>query len=357
MPKRLNREEFLNYILNELDTHFESVVHRTAKRFNVSPQAVRYRVKELVRQGVLEAVGETRARKYVLARNEVYSATLPISNLAEDIVFERHVLPKLGELNDNILRICRYGFTEMLNNAIDHSQSTNVIVDASSTPGVIEFRVIDTGVGIFRKIKEALGLDDERQSLLELSKGKMTTDRSKHSGEGIFFTSRVFDHFSILSGTLYFWHRTNHDDWLVENRKIYSQGTYVNMRISKCATTKLADVFSKFGSQENENTFSKTHVPVALAQYGDGNLVSRSQAKRVLARFNEFNEVMLDFEGIETVGQAFADEIFRVFRLQNPTIKVASIRCSDQVRAMINRAEVAFEMDRLKMPAQRQDTS
>ena len=56
-----------------------------------------------------------------------------------------------------------------------------------------------------------------------------------------------------------------------------------------------------------------THIPLRLAEYGEDNLVSRSQAKRVLARVDRFEEVILDYSGIRAVGQAFADEIFRVF--------------------------------------------
>ena len=51
----------------------------------------------------------------------------------------------------------------------------------------------DDGEGIFKKIKNALNLLDEKQAVLELAKGKLTTDPSRHTGEGIFFTSRAFN--------------------------------------------------------------------------------------------------------------------------------------------------------------------
>jgi hypothetical protein len=52
---------------------------------------------------------------------------------------------------------------------------------------------------------------------------------------------------------------------------------------------------------------------VRLAKYGNDQLISRSQAKRLLARIELFKIVLFDFSGVETIGQAFADEIFRVF--------------------------------------------
>ncbi len=64
--------------------------------------------------------------------------------------------------------------------------------------------VSDNGIGIFRKIRRDLHLTDERHAILELSKGKVTTDPNRHSGQGIYFTSRAFEKFGILSGRLYF---------------------------------------------------------------------------------------------------------------------------------------------------------
>ena len=84
--------------------------------------------------------------------------------------------------------------------------------------------------------------------------------------------------------------------------------------------------------------FRKTHVPIKLGNYPGEQLVSRSQAKRILTRFEEFSEVLLDFHGVEESGQAFADEIFRVFRNQHPDIKIIAVRAEPDVQNMIDRA-------------------
>lgn len=49
-----------------------------------------------------------------------------------------------------------------------------------------------------------MGLDLPSHAILELSKGKFTSDPARHSGEGIFFTSRMCDKFEILSKGLFF---------------------------------------------------------------------------------------------------------------------------------------------------------
>jgi len=100
-----------------------------------------------------------------------------------------------------------------------------------------------------------------------------------------------------------------------------------------------ADVFDKYA--DVDGGFTKTVVPVTLAKYAAEGLVSRSQAKRVLSRFERFQEVLLDFAGIEEVGQAFADEIFRVFAGSHPTVRIVPINTSPRVQLFINRALLA----------------
>ncbi|MGH7272453.1 MAG: STAS-like domain-containing protein, partial [Polyangiaceae bacterium] len=194
-------------------------------------------------------------------------------------------------------------------------------------------------VGIFKKIQAALGLLDPRHSVLELAKGKFTTDPARHSGEGIFFTSRSLDAFRILSGDVYFSH--NHgepEDWILEQPGP-SNGTYVQMRLHNHTARSLKSVFDSFAGEDY--AFNKTVVPVRLTQYGDDNLVSRSQAKRLLLRVDRFRYVMLDFEGVESVGQSFADEIFRVFQSQHPDVELTAINANDAVSEMISRAMAA----------------
>jgi hypothetical protein len=192
-------------------------------------------------------------------------------------------------------------------------------------------------VGIFRKIQSALGLLDERHAVLELAKGKLTTDPSNHTGEGIFFSSRMFDRFVIMSGGVHFSHDFgNEEDWILENPQP-GTGTTVYMRLSNHTARTTTSVFRQYTSGE-ELAFSKTVVPVRLAQYGDDKLVSRSQAKRLLDRVDRFRTVILDFEAVNSIGQTFADEIFRVFQNRHPEIELVPIHANTDVQQMIVRA-------------------
>jgi anti-sigma regulatory factor (Ser/Thr protein kinase) len=243
----------------------------------------------------------------------------------------------LGPQHQNVLDIWNYGFTEMFNNAKDHSEGSNIFVEIKKTAIRTEISIMDNGVGIFHKIQTAMNLLDERHAILELSKGKLTTDPSRHTGEGIFFTSRLFDRFYILAGGVYFSHQFDKpEDWILESNQ--SAGTYLRMVLNN-HTARISDkIFRQYASGD-DFSFNKTVVPVVLAQYGDDKLISRSQAKRLLARVELFKTVILDFEKVPVIGQAFADEIFRVFSQAHPNVEIVPIKDNPEVRRMIIRAK------------------
>jgi biotin operon repressor/anti-sigma regulatory factor (Ser/Thr protein kinase) len=332
-----------SFILAHVAAHPRDIAKVTAAHFGVSRQAVNKHIRKLVEEGVLVAEGTTRNKTYLLSAANDKSFSYPIvSNLAEDRVWRQDIRPALTDVSPQALRICEYSFTEIMNNAIEHSEGTSITVQIK--PLLLEISVIDDGVGIFRKLKRDLDLEDERQAILELAKGKLTTDPTRHSGEGIFFTSRACDGFVILSGTLCFSHVTESEDWLLDSRDSI-EGTIVRLRINPQTTRSLQSVFDKFASEEHDYGFDRTVVPVILAQYGDENLVSRSQARRLLARFERFREVVLDFDEITTLGQAFADEVFRVFRNQHPEVHMMWVNANTQIEKMIRRALAAGSND------------
>ena len=78
-----------------------------------------------------------------------------------------------------------------------------------------------------------------------------------------------------------------------------------------------------------------------LAQYGNDKLISRSQGKRVVARIELFKTVLFDFTDVSTIGQAFADEIFRVFASDHPEIDIFPLKANSEVKRMIGRVKAA----------------
>jgi anti-sigma regulatory factor (Ser/Thr protein kinase) len=338
---RSKTKEIRDFIIQNVDDHPSDITALTAEEFRISRPAVLRHIRNLARDDILIIQGRTRDRRYELKPlAEVEYRFLNRRGLEEDRVWREHIRPLLEDVAPNVLAICQYGFTEMLNNVIAHSKANLAQISLKYTPVCIQITVYDDGIGIFQKIQTELGLEDPRHVVLELSKGKLTTDPEHHTGEGIFFTARSFDRFSMLSDSVYFRVENPGNDWLLggDENEQRQQGTLVTLEIHPQSTRKLQDVFDHYTTGEDDYSFSRTIVPVALAKYGDENLVSRSQARRLLARFERFREVLLDFEDVETIGQAFADEVFRVYHNQHPDVHLIPIGMNEQVKKMISRA-------------------
>lgn len=336
---RARGEDVRKFILDHVEKHAADISRVTAHHFGITRQAVNKHLQKLAAENALSESGHTRNRTYKLAAilewRQVYKIT---PGLAEDLVWRNDIGGVLGNMPENVLNIWHYGFTEMFNNAIDHSSGSEIAIQVRKTAASTEMLILDNGIGIFKKIQTTLNLLDERHALLELSKGKLTTDPKRHSGEGIFFTSRIFDSYDILSGGVYFSHKFGHaEDWVLE-RDRFESGTSVWMKLHNHTARSVKKIFDQYSSGDDYG-FNKTVVPVNLARYGSDKLISRSQAKRLLARVELFKVVIFDFTDVDSIGQAFADEIFRVFANQYPEVELTSVHANVEVKKMIERAK------------------
>lgn len=338
--KKYSSRQIDEYILNNIESHPSDISRITVEQFDISRQSIARHLRNLVDQGLISATGNTKARKYKLKPIIYESFKLDVtSNLEEDVVWRERVLPLVTGVPENVLSICQYGFTEMLNNVVSHADSKKVLIHIERNAINIHIMVSDYGVGIFKKIQTAFNYDDPRHALLELSKGKLTSDQKGHTGEGIFFTSRMFDNFQILSGDLFYSRTNTGDDWLIEvEERPHRVGTAIFMEIRPDMKRTMKGVFNQYTSGKDFG-FTKTHVPIKLARYDTEQLVSRSQARRILARFERFEEVMLDFRDVETIGQAFADEIFRVYQREHPETKIYCVGLVPETKRMIKRVK------------------
>lgn len=334
---RSRSEKIHAFIINNVEKHPADIARLTANKFDITRQAVNRHIKRLVDEHTLIQHGNTRNCSYLLhPLTEWQERYLLADKLEEDVIWGRDVATLLDPLPENVLDIWHYGLTEMLNNAIDHSAGTTLTVELRKTAASTELTIYDDGIGIFKKIQTELDLLDLRHAILELAKGKLTTDPDNHTGEGIFFTSRMFDDFYILAGNIYFSHRfSEKKDWLLEGDE-YASGTKVWMRLNNHTSRTAKNIFDKFASGDDFG-FTKTVVPVRLAQYGNDKLVSRSQAKRMLVRIDRFKTVLFDFAGVDMIGIAFADEVFRVFALKHPEIEIIPVKTNSAIKRVIHR--------------------
>lgn len=338
-------------LLRLVQKHPDDLVRVVAGNLGLSRAAVATRARALIGDGYLAKTGTTRPT-YRPGTSKRAGFQHALHGLAEDRVWTNDVAPSLVGLPANIVDICHHGLTEMVNNAIDHSEGKRLTVHIDRNARRVAMLVADDGIGIFRKLTRALNLPDERLALLELSKGKLTTDPRRHSGKGVFFTSRMFDRFQIVSGDLVFDHDHGQGDDLLfdTDARLVRHGTTVLMEIGTDTSRTAKEVFDQYSSGPDDYTFAKTVVPVRLAKAGDENLVSRSQAKRLMQRVERFRTVVLDFEAVTSIGQAFADEVFRVFAHDHPDVALVPIHAVPAVQQMIRRAEIARTEESGQLP-------
>ena len=333
-------EEIRRQIVRDVRLHPADISQHIAKIFSITPQAVYSHMQRLEKEGWLQSSGSGKGKRYFLGDIREHKSVFPLADgLTEDGVWRNEYSFVVEGLPENIVDICYYGFTEMVNNVIDHSGGKHLFISVIRNKENILISVVDDGEGIFRKIRRLCNLDDERQALFELSKGKLTTDPDNHTGEGIFFTSRVFDEIEIDSKGVRFRHDDQFEfDVILESDFSENEaGTGVYMLLKRDSRRYIQTVFDDYAGPD-EFQFNKTVIPVRLAQYENEKLVSRSQAKRLLARIERFKHVIFDFDGVSAIGQAFADEIFRVYAQHHPDIVLLPVKMEPNVGKMVKRA-------------------
>jgi len=325
---RKRGEEIRGFILTNV-TEYKNIAALTSKEFNITLPAVYKHIDRLLSERKLTR----KSGKYALQSVQNKYVYKINRTLSEDAVWEKEIKKYFSGAPQNIKNIWTYGFLEIFNNAIEHSKGKNINLIINQNKAFTSLSISDDGIGIFNNIKKKLKLTDEKDAIIELAKGKRTTDKTRHSGQGIFFTSKVFDDFVIISNGITFVSNQKKDSRIKTGRAKFS--TFVYMCLANNSNKVLKDVFDKF-SIEIPGGFDKTIVPINLANSDD--LVSRSQARRILNGLELFKEVILDFTDIKNIGQAFADEIFRVFPNMNPNTVIIAQNTSAEVQYMINRA-------------------
>lgn len=320
----------------------KAVAARLAEASGVSRQTASAWLARLKDAGIVRPEGAGRGTVYYLVDLVEKRLVYQCANLSEDLVWRELGAPVVGDLPANVAAIWHHGITEMVNNAVEHSGSDTVVASMSRNALRCECVIEDAGEGIFVKIQRALALYEPREAILELAKGKLTTDPAHHSGDGIFFSSKMFDKFVISAGGLAFVHLSEESTDVMLLRDVDSVGTRIVMRLDNDSPRTSRAVFDTY-AMPDEFDFAKTIVPVKLAQHESESLISRSQAKRLTKGLERFQTIILDFSGVTEIGQAFADQVFRVFVNAHPQLTLLPTGLTPAVQAMIKRVQTVIK--------------
>lgn len=334
-------EQILNIIKQKSRVKAKDIVNITG----FSRAYIHRKLSELIDDSKIILIGKANQAHYILSGKNNVKAFLPLKthkilnnyNLTEHIVL-RKIKMETGIFNNlipNVSSILDYAFSEILNNAIEHSKSEKVDIVMKKTENKVEFKISDKGIGIFKNIMTKKNLNTEIDAVQDLLKGKETTAPSKHSGEGIFFTSRIADFFTIKSFEKMLVFDNIINDVFVKNAKSF-KGTSVDFTLNPESDKNLAELFSRYTDESFQ--FNRTEVKVKLYKY-DVDYVSRSQARRLISGLDKFNIIELDFKDLDTIGQAFADEIFRIWVKAHKDKKLIVKNVNENIRFMINRVK------------------
>lgn len=336
--KVVNQKKVKNYILGLIKNGRKDYVNAATECFDISKSSVYNYVKQMEDDGLIEKKGKT----YILKTDAYYYFFENDGSLGEDRVYNGFILQHI-QFSKNVNSIWNYAFTEMMNNAIEHSEAKKIAIAVYQNCLDTQILIKDDGIGIFKKIQAFM--KESRNEIITLREcvsllfaGKFTTAHQYHTGEGIFFTSHIMDEFVIYSDDNFFT-RNNFESVQIEDSNLHDfmkmeNGTVVRMTLSNNTKKVLSEVFNTF-APVNEG-FVKTTIPVAH-MFAGGNPVSRSEARRLLGSIALFNDIILDFSGVEEIGQGFAHELFVLGKQKFPNINLNTVNTCKNVENMITR--------------------
>jgi len=327
------------FILDNVSVHPTDIVKVVAQKFAISRQAAARHLKKLTDQGDIETEGNTSGRIYRPSKGRITQYIYLVNDLPRaEVVWEKDILPLLQSLPDHIIELWEYCFTEVFTNGVAHSKGKSLNVRIIQQKLQTTINILDDGIGIFQNIKEKSQLDTDEYAALELTNGTISIIPGKNVKANILLSAQMTDHFTIISKRVVLAHQYGIDwDWTLDRSNDEISGTLICMIINN-DTVRTCKQTIKDCMAEGKNDFAKTCIPVKLVDYSAETLFSRAQARRVLARVDKFKIAILDFYGVQEIGPAFADQIFRVFSSNHPDIQLFYTNANKQVEDIIQEA-------------------
>jgi len=292
-------------------------------------------LKRLVETQWLSRSGSTRRPVYAPGLLRQVVKRYPLAGLSEDLPWTRDFAPNFA-VSAAVGRMLQHAFQELLNNAIDHSGGTSVTVSVRQTPTQVQLLVSDDGRGLFDRVRESFDIEDPMHAMLELSKGKLTSAPDRHTGRGLFFTSQLADVFDLHANGSAFQRRGWEGSGWRSGKPLQQGGTSVYVAISLDTQRTLESVLEAWSCDRSGVAFDRTNISLRLMAGTHTALDSRAQARRVVARLQQFRRAEVDFAGVSDIGHGFADELFRVFARNHPGVEIVPMNMTPRIAALVN---------------------
>jgi anti-sigma regulatory factor (Ser/Thr protein kinase) len=315
--------------------HGDALPQHLMQRLQISRRQANLLLRRLEAMQWVRSCGTPRAPRHVPGPLRQVVQRYPLAGLQEDRPWRQDFAPCFA-LPPAVQAMAQHAFTELLNNAIDHSGGHSVTVSMRQTPLQLQLLVSDDGVGLFQRVAEHFDLPEPAVAMLELAKGKLTSDPDRHCGHGLFFTAQLADVFDLHANTAAFQRRGWDGGRWHAQRPATKAGTSIYLAIALDTPRTLEQVLHAHSASGQGWAFERTRVPMALLlPEGVRQLSSRAEARRALSRLEQFATAELDFSGVDHIGHGFADELLRVGARRLPGLQLQPTAMAPAVGAML----------------------
>ena len=327
-------EQIKDFILENLSRHQKDIIKASIHKFGISRQAILKHMHTLINKDRVIAHGKTRDRFYELKPIVNYSKSVDIDeSISANDILRNQILPNLDSIPSNIHEICEFSFQALLSNVFDHAQASILHYKIYVSPSEIHFILNDNGIGIFKKLNRFLGLNDFQVAAIEIAKGRITTDPVNHAGDELMTVIRLFDQVTIDASGICLTYQQNNNEWTISESS-QQNGTRIHLEISTNSNRTCEKVFYQIFQQND----SSVCIPVNLVRSQGGQVNSRTQAQSLLHNLKDLNEIEFDFNNIDLIGPAFADELIRKTKVNNKNSDITWINSTTMVDMLMSRA-------------------
>jgi hypothetical protein len=325
MP-RARSDVIRRFILERVESDPAGLSRQVQARFGITRQSAHAHLTALEAEGLLEAAGRTRGRRYAPRQLQQRRLNLPLAMKPDPAeVWQDLLAPRLGPLPAASLATLRHCVLALMENAIRHSGGQALLLAFARQGGRIELLLRDDGCGLFRKVHDDLGLEDPDQAPLELAKGG--------AGSSLLLAARAAGAFALTANGLRLERRPAREGWALSAAPA-RPGTALELTLPLLGGRSLEAVRAEHRAPGGGD-FSRTRVPVELLPGAAAGLAGRAQATRLMAGLERYREVWLDWRGVPALDTEAAATIHREWPAAHPGCRLHHLKAAPAVEAAI----------------------
>ena len=191
------KRDIILYILEKIEKKDKSISKSVSEKFDINQNTVHTYINELVDENIIRRI-KRGSYELVNIKDDIFFDLKKGEIKSDFFIYSRYLENFIKDTGENVKKIWQYVSSEMLNNVMEHSDAKRLNVRIEKNYLKTKLIFWDDGIGIFNKIKKYFDFDEVDDAIYELFKGKLTTDKTNHSGEGIFLVQELWIHLLLF---------------------------------------------------------------------------------------------------------------------------------------------------------------